>query len=345
MREDTTFSYFLTDNLGLRSVHTRAIFLPWFHQGARGAVVGVADSSGTLVSETRYLPFGETRTDVGLVTQTDFGYTFQRNLLDTGLMDYKARFYDPFLGRFIQPDTLVSTMESSQALNRYAYVNNNPVKYSDPSGHCIDNADGTCYRDPNTKKVVTYIPNQVQQHSYTTSFQMIPVFTPYYYGEAANESYTGFTGGGDSSKNGIPQAAPGSLVGILDDIVIGARPMYYNVFTPYDQIVTVNYLITYPGAPRIDTKKVLTITGLDIQNNESGVVVNYNISISGPGNRKVINTSAGPGDTSSIELPPMAVTLDGIKFKILAQTSCAGPCVRSQSPIVSSGYEIFTFHP
>ena len=71
MREGTTFSYFLTDNLGLRSVHTRAIFLPWFHQGARGAVVGVADSSGTLVAETRYLPFGETRTDVGVaITRT-----------------------------------------------------------------------------------------------------------------------------------------------------------------------------------------------------------------------------------------------------------------------------------
>jgi len=63
MREGTTFSYFLTDHLGLRSVHTRAV-------SARGAEVGVADSSGTLVSESRYLPFGETRTDVGSVTQT-----------------------------------------------------------------------------------------------------------------------------------------------------------------------------------------------------------------------------------------------------------------------------------
>ena len=143
MREGTTFSYFLTDHLGLRSVHTRAIFLPWFHQGARGAVVGVADSSGTLVAETRYLPFGETRTDVGVaITQTDFGYTFQRNLPDTGLMDYKARFYDPSLGRFIQPDTLVPTMESSQALNRYAYVNNNPINRIDPSGNRDCDADG-----------------------------------------------------------------------------------------------------------------------------------------------------------------------------------------------------------
>jgi hypothetical protein len=50
-------------------------------------------------------------------------------------MDYKARMYDPNIGRFIQPETLVLSVSSLQALNRYAYVNNNPVKYTDPSGH------------------------------------------------------------------------------------------------------------------------------------------------------------------------------------------------------------------
>ena len=168
MREGTTFSYFLTDNLGLRSVHTRAIFLPWFHQGARGAVVGVADSSGTLVSETRYLPFGETRTDVGLVTQTDFGYTFQRGLTGTGLMDYKARFYDPSLGRFIQPDTLVSTMESSQALNRYTYVTNNPINYNDPTGYAMCDDMGNCYLNPGER-----MPTQ-NQNLPTISVHYIP---------------------------------------------------------------------------------------------------------------------------------------------------------------------------
>jgi hypothetical protein len=55
----------------------------------------VLDDQGAVLSETRYLPFGEVRTDVGTISQTDFSYTFQRNLPDTGLMDYKARFYSP----------------------------------------------------------------------------------------------------------------------------------------------------------------------------------------------------------------------------------------------------------
>ncbi|MGC8947642.1 MAG: RHS repeat-associated core domain-containing protein, partial [Anaerolineae bacterium] len=73
-----------------------------------------------------------------------------------GLYDYRARFYDPApfaslrarLGRFLQPDPLVpepgkpSHGDSlrSQALNRYAYVSNNPLRYTDPSGHWLETA-------------------------------------------------------------------------------------------------------------------------------------------------------------------------------------------------------------
>ena len=56
------------------------------------------DAGGNLLSEQRYLPFGGLRTlpgSVGAISQTDFGYTGQRVLDQTGLMDYKARFYDP----------------------------------------------------------------------------------------------------------------------------------------------------------------------------------------------------------------------------------------------------------
>jgi len=59
------------------------------------------------------------------------------NGLDRGLYYYGARYYDPTLGRFIQPDTIVPEPGNPQSLNRYSYVNNNPVKYTDPSGYCI----------------------------------------------------------------------------------------------------------------------------------------------------------------------------------------------------------------
>jgi RHS repeat-associated protein len=50
---------------------------------------------------------------------------------------YNARWYDPQLGRFMQADTFVPTAQGTQAWDRFAYVNNNPLRYTDPSGQCI----------------------------------------------------------------------------------------------------------------------------------------------------------------------------------------------------------------
>ncbi len=100
-----------------------------------GSVVGVTDATGTLVSETRYLPFGEVRLSVGAITQTDFGYTFQRNNSYIKLLDYRFRSYSPDLGRFISPDSIIPNLSNPQSLNRYSYVNNRPINFNDPSGH------------------------------------------------------------------------------------------------------------------------------------------------------------------------------------------------------------------
>jgi hypothetical protein len=47
-----------------------------------------------------------------------------------------ARWYDPEIGRWISPDTIVPDPSSPQQFNRFGYVSNNPVKYTDPTGHC-----------------------------------------------------------------------------------------------------------------------------------------------------------------------------------------------------------------
>ena len=115
MNDNGTMKYFLTDHLG--------------------STVAVTDASGTLLEESRYLPFGQVRSDVGNITQTDKTYTGQKDIANTGLMDYNARMYSPELGRFIQPDTIVPGATNSQAWNRFSYTQNNPVNNIDPSGH------------------------------------------------------------------------------------------------------------------------------------------------------------------------------------------------------------------
>jgi hypothetical protein len=74
--------------------------LQYFLSDHLGSIVAVTDASGTLISQQRYLPFGGVREDVGNISQTDYGYTGQRNLdSGIGLMDYKARFYSPYINR------------------------------------------------------------------------------------------------------------------------------------------------------------------------------------------------------------------------------------------------------
>ena len=61
---------------------------------------------------------------------------FQRWDSALALYDYGAHYYDPALGGFVQADTLVPEPGNPQAWDRYAYVNNNPLRYNDPTGHC-----------------------------------------------------------------------------------------------------------------------------------------------------------------------------------------------------------------
>lgn len=66
------------------------------------------------------------------------GYAGQRagaQQNDLGIYWYNSRWYDQLTGRFLQPDTIVPEPGNPQSLNRYAYVRNNPVNYSDPSGY------------------------------------------------------------------------------------------------------------------------------------------------------------------------------------------------------------------
>ena len=63
------------------------------------------------------------------------GYTGHLNLDALGLVHMGGRLYDPELGRMISADPNVQYPLFSQGFNRYSYVNNNPLSYTDPSGY------------------------------------------------------------------------------------------------------------------------------------------------------------------------------------------------------------------
>jgi len=93
----------------------------------------MTDETGTKVSQTEYQPYGKVSQQTG---DDVTPYKFTGKELDTtGLYYYGARYYDPEIGRFISPDSIVQSPFDPQTLNRYTYVRNNPIKYVDPSGH------------------------------------------------------------------------------------------------------------------------------------------------------------------------------------------------------------------
>ncbi|MDY6833274.1 MAG: RHS repeat-associated core domain-containing protein [Chloroflexota bacterium] len=110
--------------------------LKYVHQDHLSGTSLTTDSSGTLVAQVEYFPFGEIRSEIGLL-DTDKLFTGQR-LDGTGLYYYNARYYDPTIGRFISADTIVPDWTNPQSLNRYSYCLNNPLRYTDPSGNMSD---------------------------------------------------------------------------------------------------------------------------------------------------------------------------------------------------------------
>jgi RHS repeat-associated protein len=105
----------------------------YFHQDHLGSTSLITNSAGAVVQTTKYLPFGATWSTSGSLT--DINFTGHRLDVSDGLIYMKARYYDPAMGKFVSPDTIVQSPYDPQTLNRYTYCRNNPIIYSDPDGH------------------------------------------------------------------------------------------------------------------------------------------------------------------------------------------------------------------
>ncbi len=109
----------------------------YFHPDHLGSIACLTDSAGKIVTRMNYTPYGETTGTVE-ASKNIFSQKFTGQADDgvkTGLLYYKARFYDPVVGRFLSADSIVPGVVNTQAFNRYSYVNNNPLMFIDRNGH------------------------------------------------------------------------------------------------------------------------------------------------------------------------------------------------------------------
>ena len=114
-------------------VNTRATLIP----DIQGSLLATLDTGTGVLSKQGYQAYGEST-----VTTDGFRYTGRRLDPETagsaaqpsGLYYYRARMYSPAIGRFLQPDPI----GYAGGNNLYAYVGNDPLNNTDPSGRCVE---------------------------------------------------------------------------------------------------------------------------------------------------------------------------------------------------------------
>jgi RHS repeat-associated protein len=125
--DGTTVGYLngfgIDDKLSQTSSATGTLY---FLQDKQRSTVALMNAAGGLVEHPQYEAFGETSGS----PFTRYGYTGRERDSTTGLMYYRARWYDPQQGRFISEDPL----GVSGGLNLYEYVTGNPISKTDPTG-------------------------------------------------------------------------------------------------------------------------------------------------------------------------------------------------------------------
>ena len=113
------------------------------HLGSTDLIV---DDAGQIVQAQSFDPWGKRRAPdyaslIGAAwydydnSATTRGFTGHEQLDPVGLVHMNGRVYDPKLGRFLSADPFVQAPANTQSYNRYAYVLNNPLSYTDPTGH------------------------------------------------------------------------------------------------------------------------------------------------------------------------------------------------------------------
>ncbi|TAG46818.1 MAG: hypothetical protein EAZ30_11500 [Betaproteobacteria bacterium] len=120
----------------------------YWHKDHIGSLVATTDQTGTVTQRFRFEPWGgrECLNPSTGATQTctsggganngneERGFTGHEMLDEIGLVHMNGRLYDPEIGRFLQADPIIQEPLNGQNYNRYGYVQNNPLSYTDPTG-------------------------------------------------------------------------------------------------------------------------------------------------------------------------------------------------------------------
>jgi RHS repeat-associated protein len=140
--------------------------LTWLLADPHGTDTISVNATTQAVNQRRFLPFGAQRTAPPTAWPGNKGFVGGTQDTTTGLTNLGAREYDPSTGRFLSADPIIDTNDPQQ-MNGYAYANNNPMTYSDPTGEMFVDPGGgggrpvyhlAVYHRPVYHSVAVYFP-------------------------------------------------------------------------------------------------------------------------------------------------------------------------------------------
>jgi len=123
---------------GQRVAQIRNGNVMYYHADHLGGTNLLTDDTGAVKELCEYKPFGgfAAHEKYGMSNETAWFYFTGKEFDEKiGLYYYGARYYNPLIGKFITPDTIVQAASNPQTLNRYSYCGNNPINRIDPTGH------------------------------------------------------------------------------------------------------------------------------------------------------------------------------------------------------------------
>ena len=168
----TEYRHLIHGGKGVAAIYTRptsgAATTYYVHVDHLGSPELITDSAGAQVVKLSFGAYGERRgsnwsgtpsgsdwTAIGNTTRD--GFTGHEHLDAVSLIHMNGRVYDPVVGRFLSADPVIA-LGSGQGPNPYAYVMNNPLRYTDPSGYVVQPNDPSPFPDADQRFGCGFLP-------------------------------------------------------------------------------------------------------------------------------------------------------------------------------------------